>query len=180
MRTLALLGLPVRQTHLKSMPMPREPAWATGSARAEPARWRARPRRAVWSGCLPAARRPGHSQPATVSGWQRRQVESEDSNGAPDCDGRRLGRRRWISQAKIGTCAMVERFASLKLQRAHPVRALRRMSEWGVYSIVNPDSAKLIVTPPNHGPSYDRPILAEARGAGRSAGRLSPEAQAQA
>lgn len=175
MRTLALLGLPVRQKHLKSMA--KAPAWAAGSAPAEPARWRARPRRAAGSGYLPAPRRSGRSRPAATSGRQGRQVESEDSNGAPDCDCRRLSRRRWISPAKVGTCAMVERFASLNLQRAHPVRALRRMSEWGVYSIVNPDSAKLIVTPPNHGSRYDRPILAEARGAGRSAGRLSREAQ---
>jgi hypothetical protein len=58
------------------------------------------------------------------------------------------------------------------------------MSEWGVYSIVNIDSAKMIVTQQNlvpcPGQAYDARILAQAREKGRVAGKLFLEAQTQA
>ena len=58
------------------------------------------------------------------------------------------------------------------------------MSEWGVYSIVNRGSVKVIVTQANlvHGRSqaYDARNLAIAGGEGRDAGKLFLEAQEQA
>jgi hypothetical protein len=58
------------------------------------------------------------------------------------------------------------------------------MSEWGVYSIVNRGSVKVIVTQANlvHGrrQAYDRRNLALAWGEGLDAGKLFLEAQEQA
>ena len=58
------------------------------------------------------------------------------------------------------------------------------MSEWGVYSIVNRGSVKVIVTQANlvHGrrQAYDARNLALARGEGLNAGKLFVEAQEQA
>jgi hypothetical protein len=58
------------------------------------------------------------------------------------------------------------------------------MSEWGVYSIVNRGSVKVIVTQANlvHGrrQAYDARNLVNARGEGRDAGKLFLEAQEQA
>ena len=58
------------------------------------------------------------------------------------------------------------------------------MSEWGVYSIVNRGSVKVIVTQANlvHGrrQAYDAPNLARAREEGLDAGKLFLEAQEQA
>ena len=58
------------------------------------------------------------------------------------------------------------------------------MSEWGVYSIVNRGSVKVIVTQANlvqgRRQAYDARNLAQAGGEGRDAGKLSLEAQTQA
>ena len=58
------------------------------------------------------------------------------------------------------------------------------MSEWGVYSIVNRGSVKVIVTQANlvhrRGQAYDARNLAQARGEGLDAGKLFLEAQKQA